>query len=175
MENIVKTLLERLSFYSNDNANAGEYLTQHLDEVKDTDTLEDILLTILMQRQRWNDNGSNYNQDYRRRLIQWFTGNERLSPVLQAGVTKLMEYDSELFPASVIKLEKLENRQNTKICFYPGLYGKTEIETLADRSRSISGKKCGTDLSDGTEEKIPSIHGIPAVLSGADCGYCKIV
>lgn len=114
MENIVKTLLEKLSFYSNDNANAGEYLTQHLDEVKDTDTLEDILLTILMQRQRWNDNGSNYNQDYRRRLIQWFTGNERLSPVLQAGVTKLMEYDSELFPASVIKLEKLENRQKTQ-------------------------------------------------------------
>lgn len=114
MENIVKTLLEKLSFYSNDNANAGEYLTQHLDKVKDTDTLEDILLTILMRHGRWNDNGSNYNQDYRRRLIQWFVGSEHQSPVLQAGVTKLMEYDSELFPESVVDSEKLENRQNTQ-------------------------------------------------------------
>lgn len=35
MENIVKEVSEKLSFYSNDNANAGEYLMQHLAEVND--------------------------------------------------------------------------------------------------------------------------------------------
>lgn len=111
MDNIVNVLSKKLSLHSDDMANAGEYLMQQLDGIEDADVLEDILLTILMHHRRWNDNGSNFNQDYRRRLIRWFTDKEGISPVLQAGVTELMVYDSQLLSQSVIDLKQLENRQ----------------------------------------------------------------
>lgn len=151
MENIVKDLLEKLSFYYNDKANAGEYLTQHLDEVKDTDTLEDILLTILMYCRKWSDNGSNFNQDYRQRLIQWFTRKEYLSPVLQAGVTKLMEYDSKL-PIPVIDLERLESRQKKqKQDPLPACTEKQELKLWLVEPEMVRGR--GTALASVTEQK----------------------